>query len=449
MAMQITKEGDFKATEFSELSYSGKGNGSTNYINTGIACDTINSFSIKFKFNAYSVAALYESLFGCVENSYTEYFWYRQDASVTYIYIGNGSAPVWAITGVMLEDNIYTLTMTHNGSESWTVTVYNHTTGAEVYSSTQTATGIRPSSSLYIMARNLNAGTLNYPGKRDVYWFEINGERWYVNNGSGTTLTGSNGTTLTISGTTTNFWQDTTEWNYPTNLKMFKTTDKVACIEFDEVSYCGLGNGTDVEIITTIPAQDITSMSITFKYTNYVALDAYFGSLTDANNRFCLIKYSTTNGLQFSMDNVIPFFDYTSYITLGSIYKLDLVITGTNAHTDFYKWNTTTEVFDLVYSADKTTTNNRGSYPVRIFNRTYSANNYRVDENIYAFSINGETWTLDENINGTTVTGSNGTELTISGTLTNFKQVSEIPNLNAQTKLYSTYTKIKDEMVEV
>ena len=445
MTMQITKEGDFKATEFSELSYSGTGDGSTNYINTGIACDTINSFSIKFKFNAYSVAALYESLWGCVENSYTEYFWFRQDATNMYIYIGSPSAPIWNISSVMIEDNIYTITLTNNGSASWTVTVYNHTTGAQVYNSTQTATGTLPSSSLYIMARNLNSGTLNYPGKREVYWFEINGETWYVNNGTGTTLTGTNGTELTISGTTTNFWNDTTEWNYPTNLKMFKTTDKVASKEFiEDNTYAGLFSVTSQPYIDTgIIGEEALYWKIRFKYKNYVSgsYQGIIGMGESASARNCLL-FSSANVYLACFGGTSIFSSIT--LTDGAIYDVEATLTSNT-----YVLNLYNEVGTLLETKSGSFTHTLGTINMHI-GRRYGTGlaSYWWDSNIYYFTINDETWYINDGT-GTTVTGNKGTVLTITDIPAGFWVVSDIPNLDVQVKVFENYTKIKDEMIEV
>jgi len=60
---------------------------------------------------------------------------------------------------------------------------------------------------------------------------------------------------------------------------------------------------------------------------------------------------------------------------------------------------------------------------------------YWWSSNIYSFTINSETWYIN-NGTGTTITGSLGTVLNISGTLTAFWKISEIYNELSETMNY-------------
>jgi len=208
---QLKSNGDLEATEFSEISYVGKGDGSTVYIDTGIPANTIDNFEIVFKYNLQ----IYNSVFGSIDGSPLQRFYLLDTGTNVYVYIGDSYQ--WAIGSYMTENHIMKLSLVHNTGLNYTIIITDITENIVKYTDTKNITGIIATNNLYLYARNHSSKNFSL---LNIYSFTINDETWYINNGSGSTITGSLGTVLNINGTLTNFWQESEIWNDPAQMKL-------------------------------------------------------------------------------------------------------------------------------------------------------------------------------------------------------------------------------------
>lgn len=407
---EITALYNGQKAEFSEISYAGKGDGSSVYIDTGIKPINITNFEITFKWAGRGTAN--ENLFG-VLNDANRRFYFTTRAPIE----ADSSLALFASTVAiqfapyLILNNKYTLSLTITNSGHTVNCIFtNLTTNSVVLNTSYTNNSylLEDTNNLYIYCMNWSSKFNTYS---TIYSFTINSETWYINNGTGNTITGSNGTVLTVNGTLTNFWQQSDIWNEDANLKMYNT-GVVKCNEFDEVAttYAGKGDGSSIYIDTGIPANTALYYKIKFKYKNYVS-ETYKGlcGVIETVSSIHVLMFSAINKLYAS-------FGSTRGITSGmtfqdaTVYTIEVTLSGS------------TYTIKIYSSADvllETLTNTfAGSLPTlnfAIFRRTGTTPyaSYWWNSEIYSFQINSETWNIDRGY-GNTITGSLGTVLNIS-----------------------------------
>jgi len=419
---QLKNTGNLEATEFSEISYAGKGDGASVYINTLIPANTIDNFEIVWKHDTLDATS--DCLFG-VRNTTSAYFQdYNHSGTVT-VYIGNSSAP--STLASMVVGNVYKRQIIKMSASIYQCILTNLTTNTLIQDYTfNPIGGSIPDKNLYIYARNtFDTSSINAYAPNTIYSFTINSETWYINNGTGNTITGSLGTVLTVNGTLTNFWQQSGIWNEDANLKMYNT-GLVKCNEFDEVSttYAGKGDGASIYIDTLVKPVNITNFEITFKWAGRgTANENLFGVLNDSNRRFYFATRApieTDSSLALFTSTVA--IQFAPYLIVNNKYTLSLTMTnsGHTVNCIFTNLTTNTVVLNTSY------TNN--SYLLEDTNNLYIycmnySSRYYTTSTIYSFTINSETWNISRGY-GNTITGDKGTVLNISGTLHNFWQIN-------------------------
>ncbi|MDD3175103.1 MAG: LamG domain-containing protein [Candidatus Nanoarchaeia archaeon] len=181
--------------------------------------------------------------------------------------------------------------------------------------------------------------------------------------------------------------------------------------------YAGQGNGVDIYIDTDVPANTIDNFEFIFRYEDYSGVyDMPFGSVDVESNRFILFHSSSSAfNLQLGKSTLV---NLDSLSTDDEIYKLQIIKNNVSNYRVIYtNLRTNTILLDDDYETlDSSPVSSNNLW---IFARGELATPYYTSRIIYSFTINDETWNFNEG-QGTTVTGDKGTELTVSGTLTNF-----------------------------
>jgi len=197
-------------------------------------------------------------------------------------------------------------------------------------------------------------------------------------------------------------------------------TVSASYVTIEDLNYAGDGNGGDNKIETTIQVKDIDYSEIVFKYSTLSSTaSCYYGAYGSGTSRYHLFKYS--NKLYMGLGSSYVQIDLTPYISLGNIYKFSCNKDGSTYTINLYEYNSSTSSFDFVYT-QTVTQSVTSTDPVWIYNR-YGVNS-PLNDTIYYLRINDETWEINKGY-GSTITGDQGTELTIQGTLTDFWQPTD------------------------
>lgn len=198
---QINSAGTMIEVSNSKDEYYGKGDGVTNYIDSGIASNTITDFEISFRYNEPSAS---ETLWGNVDSA--DYFVGILTPTEVYIYVSGGSTLGGNLIAYFTEDNNYTITLTKTDATHFDVIIYNDTTSTEMYNQNFLIPGTQPTQNCYLFARNVSGTSIIQYSTLKGYYFKINSETWTLNQTSGATVTGDLGTVLPISGGSSGFW---------------------------------------------------------------------------------------------------------------------------------------------------------------------------------------------------------------------------------------------------
>ncbi len=226
---QLTNTGDLQGVggmEINEISYAGKSDFSTVYIDTGITGVNALYYKIKFKYKNY-VSGSYQGLGGIGQSATARNSILFNSSNKLYLSLGGTN-----ITSTMTfsDATIYYLENTITGS-NYSINIYDGDNNL-LENNDGTFTGTLGTSNFHIF-RRYGDGISSYWWDSEIYSFTINNETWYINQGVGSTITGSNSTELTVNGTLTDFWQVSEIWNYPSNFIM-GNNGTVRCEEFIE-----------------------------------------------------------------------------------------------------------------------------------------------------------------------------------------------------------------------
>ena len=190
-------------------------------------------------------------------------------------------------------------------------------------------------------------------------------------------------------------------------------------------TYCGLGNGSDIYIDTGIPANTIDTFEIVLKWPTITATNkSIFGALDGSPfQRYVLYAYTSYQAI--GLGDTTSVFDLSSVVSTGTIYRIQLIKNSATSYTCKVYDTSGNELYN---QTDASVTGTIATNNLYIFARNFSTTS-NTDSEIYQFSINSETWLLQEQT-GDKIVGSLGTVLTVNGTLTNFWQIDNSqPNL--------------------
>lgn len=425
---QLKNNGDLEATGFSEISYAGKGDKSTIYINTNILPKDVKYFKIRKTYNdlAYPADGNWKGHASWTFVSPASYIFGfitrpADSLGVEYIYCGVTSTAQKLLTG-LVENEIYDYVMDMNEAGYCNYLVTRVSDGVVLFtgkfSIVQSDIDTIMTAKIHIFNDNWNDGKSN----NKVYSFTINNETWYINNGSGNTITGSNGTVLTVNGTLTNFWQISDIWNEDANLKMYKGNS----------SYYGSFNGTNNYVDMGFKPVDITAtkpFEIKFKHKTPISEVKVFSTYSSVGGLFFQVKILTNGGVQYlTQSNNVTF----SLAQIGSYANGWLKVKIENSGGGSFLislWGF--DVNDVATQISTTQSISIVTLPdYNIFLACYANNGAYVS--VYLIDIayikgNGQEWYFNSG-SGALLTGNLGTQLTINGTLTSFWQVADFWN---------------------
>jgi len=416
-------EGLVKCNEFDEVSttYTGKGDGASIYIDTGIPANTIDNFEIIFKHET----GLVQYLYNCRQG--TNVFGLLRYVTPTYyrVFYGNGELSIDSFTYSLFTVGDYYRLVLNTVGTNWQISMY-HINGTQVgitYTVAKPAT--LPIYNVHLFSTMIDGTKTGYYA-HTLQKLTINSETWNISRGYGNTITGDKGTVLNISGTLHNFWQINTR-----------------SVE----QYCGKGNGTNLYIDTNILPKDVNYFKIRKTYnitsgnrghgvrdTSSSPTKLFLITTISPNDReyfyIGLSANTTATAVSALVENQI--YDYIIERTSDTVCNCKVIdmdgVVKLNSNITFIKAN-----IDAIIQTIKIGFVTAYSYT---FNKVYS------------FQINDEIWYLNQGT-GTSITGSLGTVLTVSGTTTSFWQPSEIWNDPAQMKLLENELDIKNEIVEI
>jgi hypothetical protein len=202
-------------------------------------------------------------------------------------------------------------------------------------------------------------------------------------------------------------------------------TVSASYVTIEDLNYVGKGNGADNYINTGIYADEITDLSITFKHDTPLSgtYGGVFGATDSGYTQYFWLRQSET-ATNFYLGGTSVYWAMTASLTVNNTYTFTLNhLSGSDWNVKLYNHDTGTYTYD----GNRTITGTIPHITLYIYGRHYGTQvepNYPSYREIYDFSINGETWNINEG-HGDVLIGNKLTELTIQGTLTDFWQPTD------------------------